>query len=82
MRLRLGLLRMGLGRGLLLEGFRRLKGHGMDYAEVSTWGENTGMIHTAESVGYQVYSTTIFFLGAEFTKVYARTVGSQCRQRR
>jgi ribosomal protein S18 acetylase RimI-like enzyme len=53
--------RMGLARALLLSGFARLKERGMDLAEVATWGENTRMNKTAESVGYRVYSTTIFF---------------------
>ena len=52
------------GKGLaraLLEGFRRLKDAGMDIAEVSTSGDNTGMVRTAESVGYRQASTTIFY---------------------
>jgi mycothiol synthase len=58
--------RQGLARALLFAGFERLKDFGMEFAEVSTWGENIGMIKTAESVGFQLYSTTNFlyrFLG-------------------
>jgi GNAT superfamily N-acetyltransferase len=51
----------GLARALLLAGFGRLKERGMEFAEVATWGENIGMIRTAESVGYRLYSTSIFF---------------------
>lgn len=51
----------GLARALLLEGFRRLKEAGMEIAEVSTSGDNTGMVRTAESVGYRPASTTIFY---------------------
>jgi ribosomal protein S18 acetylase RimI-like enzyme len=51
----------GLARTLLLSGFARLKEHGLQFAEVGTWGENTGMIRTAESVGYRRYSSSIFF---------------------
>ena len=53
--------RQGLARALLLAGFARLKQRGMHFAEVATWGENTGMIKTAEALGYRVCSTTIFF---------------------
>ena len=59
--------RKGLARALLLAGFARLKQRGMEQAEVATWGENTGMIMTAEAAGYRVYTTTIFFKGAFFT---------------
>ena len=51
----------GKGLALLLAGFSRLKERGMEFAEVATWGENAGMIKTAESVGYRLYSTSIFF---------------------
>lgn len=53
--------RKGLANALLLAGFSRLKERGIDFSKVSTWGENNGMIRTAESVGYRLYSTTIFF---------------------
>ena len=53
--------RRGLARALLLTGFSRLKERGMDFAEVATWGENIEMIRAAESVGYRIYSTSIFF---------------------
>ena len=53
--------RKGVARALLLAGFGRLMERGMDFVEVSTWGENIGMIKTAESVGFRRYSTTIFF---------------------
>ncbi len=53
--------RKGLALALLLAGFARLKQRGMQFAEVATWGENIGMIKTAEAAGYRVYSTTIFF---------------------
>jgi ribosomal protein S18 acetylase RimI-like enzyme len=53
--------RKGLSRALLLAGFGRLKQRGMQFAEVATWGENTAMIKTAESAGYRVYSSSIFF---------------------
>lgn len=52
---------MGLAKALILEGFSRLKRSGVEIAQVSTWGENSGMIKTAESVGYRVFSTTIFY---------------------
>lgn len=51
----------GLARALLYAGFERLKACGMEFAEVSTWGENIAMIRTAESAGYSLYSTTICF---------------------
>ncbi len=51
----------GLARALLLAGFLRLKALGMEVAEVSTSGDNTGMVRTAVSVGYRQTSTTIFF---------------------
>lgn len=51
----------GLARALLLEGFQLLKELGMHEVEVSTSGDNLGMIRTAESVGYRQSSATIFF---------------------
>jgi mycothiol synthase len=51
----------GLARALLLAGFARLEECGMEFAGVSTSGENTAMIRTAESAGCHRYSTTIFF---------------------
>lgn len=53
--------RLGLAKALLLAGFARLKARGMARAQVSTWGENTAMIRAAESAGYRVYSTTVFY---------------------
>ena len=54
--------RQGLARALLLTGLRYLKERGMDSAALSTWGENSAMQKTAESVGFQVTATTIFFV--------------------
>jgi ribosomal protein S18 acetylase RimI-like enzyme len=53
--------RKGLARALLLAGSARLKERGLEFARVSTWGENTAMIRTAESAGFHLSSTTIFF---------------------
>jgi ribosomal protein S18 acetylase RimI-like enzyme len=44
--------RMGLGRALLLEGFRRLKDHGMDTAVLTTGEWNTNARNLFESVGF------------------------------
>lgn len=51
----------GLARALLLAALARLQSAGLETAEVSTWGENTAMIRTAESVGYRCYSSTLFY---------------------
>jgi ribosomal protein S18 acetylase RimI-like enzyme len=52
---------LGLAKALLVNGFCLLKARGMDYAELGTYGENCAMIRAAESVGYMVYNTTLFF---------------------
>jgi len=53
--------RRGLARALLLTGLCLLKQRGMETARLSTWGENIAMQRTAESVGFSVASTTVFF---------------------
>ena len=53
--------RMGLARALLLEGMQLLKERGMMSAHLGTSGNNLGMKKTAESVGFTVEYTTIWF---------------------
>ncbi len=53
--------RLGLARALLLAGCALLKERGMEFAELGTYGENTGMIRAAQSAGFEVCDTTVFF---------------------
>ncbi len=57
--------RLGLARALLLAGFERLKERGLDSAQLGTWGENTAMIRTAESVGCRVLFNDHFLQPAD-----------------
>jgi GNAT superfamily N-acetyltransferase len=52
---------MGLARALLLTGTRLLKERGMMSARLGTSGDNMAMQKTAESVGFKVEYTTIWF---------------------
>lgn len=53
--------RIGLARALLLAGMRLLKERGMISAQLGTSGDNLAMQKTAESVGFEIESTTIWF---------------------
>ncbi|MBN1921755.1 MAG: GNAT family N-acetyltransferase [Anaerolineae bacterium] len=53
--------RRGLARALILAGLQALKQQGMDFAVLGTSGENIAMQRTAESVGFHVESTTLWF---------------------
>lgn len=53
--------RRGLARALMLTGLQALKQRGMDFAVLGTSGENIAMQRTAESVGFHVASTTLWF---------------------
>ena len=53
--------RRGLARALLLTGFHRLKQRGVDVAGLGTSSENTAMRQTAQSVGFHVQSTVLWF---------------------
>ncbi len=53
--------RMGLARALLLKGMSLLKERGMASAHLGTSGSNIAMQKTAESVGFTVEYTTIWF---------------------
>ena len=53
--------RMGLARALLLTGMRLLKERGVKSAHLGTSGKNIAMQKTAESVGFKVEYTTIWF---------------------
>lgn len=53
--------RRGLARALMLAGLQALKQRGMDTAVLGTSSENVAMQCTAESVGYRVESTTLWF---------------------
>lgn len=52
---------MGMARALLLRGMQLLKERGMSSAHLGTSGENIAMQKTAESVGFTVEYTTIWF---------------------
>ncbi len=51
----------GLAKALLLTGLRELQQRGMDAALLGTSSENVAMQRTAESVGFHVQSTTLWF---------------------
>lgn len=53
--------RCGLARALMLTGLHALKQRGMDFAALGTSSENSPMQRTAESVGFYVESTTLWF---------------------
>jgi mycothiol synthase len=53
--------RRGLARALLLTGFGLLKRRGVENARLGTGSSNTAMQRAAESVGFIVESTTLFF---------------------
>ncbi len=53
--------RMGLACALLLNGMQMLKERGMSSAHLGTSGDNIAMQKTAESVGFTVEHTTIWF---------------------
>jgi GNAT superfamily N-acetyltransferase len=53
--------KMGLARALLLKGMQLLKERGMMSDHLGTSGENIAMQKTAESVGFKVEYTTIWF---------------------
>lgn len=53
--------RQGLARSLLLEGLRRLKSRGVEVVRLSTTSENLAMLKTAESVGFNVERTKLWF---------------------
>jgi mycothiol synthase len=46
--------RKGLGKAVMLEGFRRLRAGGMRQAIVSTFEDNLAAIKLYESVGFQI----------------------------
>jgi mycothiol synthase len=51
----------GLARALLLSGCRLLKQRGMDIAELGTSSENAAMQRAAESAGFRVQASTLWF---------------------
>ena len=51
----------GLARALLLTGLHRLQQRGMDTAVLGTSSDNEPMLRTAQSVGFQVQTTTLWF---------------------
>ncbi len=53
--------RMGLSRALLLTGLTLLKERGMTVAYLGTSGDNLAMQKTAESVGFRIEHTTIWY---------------------
>jgi ribosomal protein S18 acetylase RimI-like enzyme len=53
--------RMGLARALLLTGLKLLKERGMTSAQLGTSGDHIAMQKTAESVGFAIEYTTIWF---------------------
>ncbi len=53
--------RMGLSRALLLMGMKLLRERGMNTAHLGTSGDNIAMQKTAESVGFRIEYTTIWF---------------------
>ena len=54
-------LRMGLAKALLLEGLRRLKSRGVEVARLSTDSINVAMLKTADSVGFKLEKTKLWF---------------------
>jgi len=56
--------RRGLAQALLLAGMRELKARGMEAAMLGTSSENAAMQRAAESVGFYVQSTTLWFTKA------------------
>ena len=53
--------RLGLARALLLTGLHKLKQRGMQTAVLGTSSENTAMQRAAQSVGFEVTATTLWF---------------------
>lgn len=53
--------RRGLARALLLTGLRKLQERGIDTAVLGTNSDNGAMLRTAQSVGFQVQTTTLWF---------------------
>jgi mycothiol synthase len=53
--------RRGLARALLFTGLRLLQQRGMDTAVLGTSSDNEAMLHTAQSVGFAVQTTTCWF---------------------
>jgi mycothiol synthase len=53
--------RLGLAKALLLTGLHELKRRGMETAVLGTSSHNIAMQRTAESVGFQVQSTKLWF---------------------
>ncbi|MBN2393830.1 MAG: GNAT family N-acetyltransferase [Anaerolineae bacterium] len=53
--------RRGLAKALLLTGLHTLKQRGMDTALLGTSSKNVAMQRTAQSVGFRVQSTTLWF---------------------
>jgi hypothetical protein len=52
---------MGLARALVLSGMRLLKERGMKSAHLGTSGENIAMQKTAQSVGFNLEYTNLWF---------------------
>jgi len=53
--------RRGLARALLLTGLQGLQQRGMDTAVLGTGGDNGAMLRTAQSIGFKVQTTTLWF---------------------
>ncbi|MBN2051818.1 MAG: GNAT family N-acetyltransferase [Spirochaetales bacterium] len=53
--------RLGLAKALLLTGLRALKARGMDTAALGTSSENESMLKAAESVGFRIESSWLWY---------------------
>lgn len=53
--------RLGLARALILEGFQRLKDHGVETVMLGTGSDNTAAIRIYESLGYRTIHTILSY---------------------